>query len=74
MSGSLKMMLKEDVVPTIFAYNANKQLSKCWVSVLREEAATKKNLCDDAFVYNKLRQNFEFEFNTKATQTFQSNK
>ena len=67
-------MLKEDAVSTIFAYNANKQLSKCRASVLREEAGTKKKLCDDAFMNNELVQNFEFEINTKVTQTFQSNK
>ena len=67
-------MLKEDAVLTIFGYNANKQLSKRRASVLRVEAATKKKLCDDTFMHNKLVQNFEFVINTKATQPFWSNK
>ena len=69
-------MLKEDVVPTIlFAYNANKQPLYLRASVLRQEVATKKKLCDDAFMHNEFVQNFEFEIsNTKATQTFQSKK
>ena len=44
------------------------------VSVLREEAAPKKKLCGDAFIHNKLVQNFEFKINTKITEKFQSNK
>ena len=60
-------MLKEDAVPTIFAYNANKQQSKRRASVLREEAVTKKKVCDYAFMHNELVQNFEFEIKTKAT-------
>ena len=67
-------MLKEDGVPTIFAYNANKQPSKPKASTLGEEAATKKKLCDDAFMHNELVRNFEIEINTKATQIFQSKK
>ena len=63
-------MLKEDAVLTIFAYNASKQPSKRRASVLRKEAATKKKLCDDAFIHNKLVQNFEFEINIKATPAF----
>ena len=67
-------MLKQDAVPTKFAYNANKEPLKLRASVLREEAATKKKLCDDSFMRNKLGQHFEFKINTKATQTFQSKK
>ena len=67
-------MLKEDAFPTIFAYNDNEQPSKFRASILREEAVTKKKLCDNGFKHNEFVQNFEFEINTKATQTFQSNK
>ena len=41
---------------------------------MRDETATKKKLCDDAFIHNELVKNFEFEINTKATHTFQINK
>ena len=65
--------LKEDTVPTICVYNADKQPSKRRASVLKE-AATKKKLCDDSFMHKEIVQIFELEITIKATQTFQSNK
>ena len=55
--------------PTIFAHNAHKQPQKRKSSVLREEARVKRQLCEDAMIHQELLDTFEFECNTKETQT-----
>ena len=67
-------MLKEDAIPTIFAHNVTKQPQKRMSSIVREEAATKKQLCDDAFLHDEMVQSFEFEYNTKSSQTESNSK
>ena len=63
-------MLKEDLLLTIFACNANKQKSKRKASVLREEAATKKKPCNDAFMHNESVQILNLRLTLKQPKNF----
>lgn len=62
-------MLKAEAVPTLFAYNKYKQPQKRKSSETREKARAKRQLCEDAVHHNALVQSFDFECNTKETQT-----
>ena len=64
-----RILLKDDAIPTVFAHNADKQPQKRKSSVLREEARTKRQLCEDVAIHQELINDFEFECNTKETQT-----
>ena len=64
-----RVLLKDGAIPTIFAHNADKQPQKRRSSILREEVRVKRQLCEDAPMHQKLVDNFEFECNTKETQT-----
>ena len=64
-----KRILKDDAIPTLFEHNKDKQPQKRKSSVMREETKTKRQLCEQAIQHYKLVQSFEFECNTKATQT-----
>ena len=63
-------MLKEDLLLTIFACNTNKQKSKRKASVLREEAATKKKLCNDVFMHNESVQILNLRLTLKQPKNF----
>ena len=65
----LRKLLKDDAVPTIFAHNSNKQPTKRRSSILREESRAKRILCEEAVSHQEAVYNFEFEYNTKGTQT-----
>ena len=41
--------------------------------MLREEARAKRQRCEDAFTHNEQVEEFEFECNTKSTQTESGN-
>ena len=64
-----RKLLKDDAIPTIFAHNSNKQPQKRKLSVLREEARAKRQLCEEAVIHQEQVDIFEFECNTKGTQT-----
>ena len=66
---SQRKLLKNDVIPTIFTHNSNKQPQKRKLSVLREEARVKRQLCEEAVIHQEQVDIFEFECNTKGTQT-----
>lgn len=65
----LRRLLKDDAVPTLFDYNKNKQPQKRKSSELREKVKAKRQLCEEAVQHHELIQSFEFECNTKETQT-----
>ena len=62
-------MLKDDAIPTLFAHNAVKQPAKRKFSILREHERAKRQHCEDAFLHSEQVERFEFEYNTKETQT-----
>ena len=62
-------MLKDDAIPTLFAHNADKQPAKRKFSILREHERAKRQHCEDAFLHSEQVERFEFEYNTKETQT-----
>ena len=62
-------MLKDDAIPTLFEHNKDKQPQKRKSSMMREETNTKRQLCEQAIQHDELVQSFEFECNTKETQT-----
>ena len=64
-----KKTVKRHAIPTIFAHNSNKQPQKRKLSVLREEARAKRQLCEEAVIHQEQADIFEFECNTKGTQT-----
>ena len=64
-----RRLLKDDAVPTLFAYNKDKQPQKRKASEWREKARAKRQLCEEAAERHELVQNFEYECNTKETQT-----
>ena len=64
-----RRLLKDDAIPTIFAHNSNKQPQKRKLSVLREEARAKRQLCEEAVIHQEQVDIFEFECNAKVTQT-----
>lgn len=64
-----RRLLKAEAVPTIFAYNKDKQPQKRKSSETREKARAKRQLCEDAVHHHALVQSFDFECNTKETQT-----
>lgn len=63
------MLLTDDAVPTLFAHNKDKQPQKRKSSMLREEKRAKRQHCENAFLHQEAVENFEFDCNTKATQT-----
>ena len=63
------MLLKNDAISTILAHNADKQPQKRKSSVLRKYARAKRQLCKNALIHQELVDSFEFECNTKETQT-----
>ena len=62
-------MLNDDAIPTLFDHNKDKQSQKRKSSVMREETNTKRQLCEQAIQHDELVQSFEFDCNTKETQT-----
>lgn len=62
-------MLKAEAVPTLFEYNQNKQPNKRKASESREKASSKRQLCEEAIHHQELVESFDFECNTKETQT-----
>ena len=62
-------MLNDYVIPTLFDHNKDKQPQKRKSSVMREETNTKRQLCEQAIQHDELVQSFEFDCNTKETQT-----
>ena len=64
-----RRLLKGDAIPTLFAHNLAKQLQKRRTSLLREETAANRQLCEDNFYHNELVKSFEYDINTKETQT-----
>ena len=61
--------MKDDAIPTLFAHNADKQPAKRKFSILREHERAKRQHCEDAFLHSEQVERFEFEYNTKETQT-----
>ena len=49
--------------------NSNKQPQKRKLSILRKEARAKRQLCEEAVIHQEQVDIFEFECNTKGTQT-----
>ena len=64
-----RRLLKDDAIPTLFAHNADKQPAKRKFSILREHERAKRQHCEDAFLHSEQVERFEFEYNTKETQT-----
>ena len=62
-------MLNDDAIPTLFDHNKDKQPQKRKSSVMREETNTQRQLCEQAIQHDELVQSFEFDCNTKETQT-----
>ena len=58
-----------DVIPTLFKHNADKEPQKRQSSMAREEERAKPQFCADACSHNKRMQDFQFICNTKRTQT-----
>ena len=54
---------------TLFAHNLAKQPQKRRTSLLREENAAKRQLCEYAFYYNESVKSFGYDINTKESQT-----
>ena len=63
-----RKLLKDDAVPTLFDYNNYKQSNKRRSSLNREEASSKKQLCDDAFVHYDKWRDLEVQMNSKDIQ------
>ena len=61
--------MKDDTIPTLFAHNAEKQPAKRKFSILRDHERAKRQHFEDAFLHSEQVECFEFEYNTKETQT-----
>ena len=63
-----RRLLKDDAIITLFAHNLANQPQKHRTSLLREETAAKRQLCENAFYHNESVKSFEYDINTKETQ------
>ena len=62
-------MLKNNIIPTLFNHNKDKQPIKRRSTLLRNEIAQKKQYREEAFeLYDKF-QKFEYKINSKEIQT-----
>ena len=61
--------MKDDTIPTLFAHNAEKQPAKRKFSILRDHERAKRQHFEDAFLHSEQVERFEFQCNTKETQT-----
>ena len=61
--------MKDDTIPNFFAHNAEKQPAKRKFSILRDHERAKRQHFEDAFLHSEQVERFDFEYNTKETQT-----
>ena len=65
----IRLILKDDAIPALFAHNIDQQPNKRKLSVLREEVKSKRQYCEDAFAHQERIENFKYKCNSKETQT-----
>ena len=65
----MRKLLKDDAIPTLFEHNKDKSTQKRRCSEVRDAKKAKRQMCEDAMALQERVEQFEFELNTKGTQT-----